>query len=156
VTYTYGGTQLFNWTSERVERARKLWNEGIVAHEIADALGAPGGGPSVRVMAKRHGFVPRTSGPGHYATRKRYRDLGVRAPESKPPKNPPRAAITSPIKAAIAPILPPRPDKGPLTLLQLGYGDCKWPINNGEPEYLFCGAQTEGTYCKSHKKRAHA
>jgi len=40
---------------------------------------------------------------------------------------------------------------GPLTLLELEPGDCRWPVNDGSP-FLFCAAPaaTGGPYCACH------
>ena len=50
----------------------------------------------------------------------------------------------------------PRCDE-PLTIYQLGYGDCKYPVEGDAPPYLYCGKQSdEGrSYCPPHYALTH-
>ena len=50
----------------------------------------------------------------------------------------------------------PRCDE-PLTIYQLGYGDCKYPVEGNDPPYLYCGKQSdEGrSYCPPHYALTH-
>lgn len=50
----------------------------------------------------------------------------------------------------------PRPDGALLTIYQLGFGDCKYPVSGNCP-YLYCGAeQAEGrSYCQPHYDLTH-
>lgn len=56
---------------------------------------------------------------------------------------------------------PPIPANAPaprnLSILEVGPGDCRWPVNDGRP-YLFCGCavQLEQSYCPFHYRRSCA
>jgi len=54
--------------------------------------------------------------------------------------------------------MPSKPHTGePLTIYQLGYGDCKYPVEGEDPPYLYCGkASDEGrSYCPPHYALTH-
>ena len=51
-----------------------------------------------------------------------------------------------------------RPYKGGYTITQIGYGDCKFIIDDAErPPYIYCGEATggSGSYCPDHYKRVY-
>ena len=62
-----------------------------------------------------------------------------------------------------APIMPREAEKLPegnaLTIYQLGYGDCRWPLGEAmaRPPFLYCGhAAIDGRpYCAAHCRRAY-
>lgn len=41
-------------------------------------------------------------------------------------------------------------DTTPKSLVDLGAGECRWPI--GDAPILFCGAHADGTYCATHQR----
>lgn len=49
--------------------------------------------------------------------------------------------------------LPPQPTSSGISLFDIGYGQCRWPLNEVNPisEFRFCGAKSEGSWCKTHK-----
>lgn len=55
--------------------------------------------------------------------------------------------------AKIAADLPPQPTSSGISLFDMGYGQCRWPLNDVNPisEFRFCGAKSEGSWCETHK-----
>lgn len=158
------------WTEPRVDRLKKLWNEGRSATQIAIDLG--GGVTRNACIAKIHrlGLSGRTGAggakplSGGQTSRLQSRVAAVKV------KAEPRSARVSPMKKpadvkpgtwngpAGVPVAPYKPAKfevdGPskeLTLLELPASGCKWPTNDGDP-VLFCGHRRfeERPYCRGH------
>ena len=48
------------------------------------------------------------------------------------------------------------PSVEPVTTLALARGQCKFPVNDGKPEWLHCGARATGPYCDSHRARMYS
>jgi hypothetical protein len=42
-----------------------------------------------------------------------------------------------------------------LTIDQLRSNMCRWPLNDGNPRFYFCGALTQRLYCTKHEKLAY-
>ncbi len=154
------------WSSERIEQLRSLWQNGLSASQIAHNLG---GITRNAVIGKAHrlGLTGRPSPIKN-------RPSGISRP--RPPLKrplveepvPPSQAIVAPppqvIAAAPPPrIEPPRPvvdvDSGPgASILTLTDRICKWPIGDPrQPGFHFCGrASSEGLpYCAEHARRAY-
>jgi GcrA cell cycle regulator len=55
-------------------------------------------------------------------------------------------------------VAPPESEQpGPMTLLKLTNGMCKWPINDGYPQFYFCGKPCAlGPYCPEHTRKAYS
>jgi GcrA cell cycle regulator len=132
------------WTTERVERLRKLWAEGQTATAIAASLG---GSSRAGVLGKI--FRLRLASPNVAASDPAAADAqqpGHRRP-GRPPAPKPQVAAT-----------PPKRGK---SLLELTNESCRWP--HGEPgtaRFHFCGApgadlQRGMPYCERHAQRAY-
>jgi GcrA cell cycle regulator len=146
------------WSTERIEQLRSLWQDGLSASQIAANLG---GITRNAVIGKAHrlGLTGRPSPIKN-------RPVGISRP--KPQKRPRVEAQPAPrpAPAGSAPprrFEPPQPvvelDDGPgATILTLTDRICKWPIGDPrQPDFHFCGrASAEGLpYCADHARRAY-
>ena len=117
------------WTDELMEKLRMLWEKGLPASAIAEALG--GGISRNAVIGKAHrlGLEARPS-PVKTA------DESGASPK---PKAAPRAAKV---------VKPQR-----TSLLELSEKVCKWPIGHpGDADFHFCGKPSQAgyPYCGEH------
>lgn len=148
------------WSNERIEQLRSLWQDGLSASQIAASLG---GITRNAVIGKAHrlGLTGRPSPIKN-------RPVGIVRP--KPPRRPrverpaaPRVAAASASHPVHHRLEPPQPvveiDDGPgATILTLTDRICKWPIGDPRhPDFHFCGrASAEGLpYCADHARRAY-
>ncbi|PWL19221.1 GcrA cell cycle regulator [Falsochrobactrum shanghaiense] len=170
-----------NWTDERVELLKKLWNEGLSASQIAAQLG---GVSRNAVIGKVHRL--KLSGRGKTTTaapRSKKVNTAAPAPRAVPSQNNnrPQAATTTIRTATITKtvgatalqmeyvadavsetVLRPQSDvvvpiSRRLSLLQLSERTCKWPI--GDPlneDFHFCGSESgeSSPYCSYHSRLA--
>jgi GcrA cell cycle regulator len=129
------------WTDEEIETARRMQLDGKTFSEIGRALNRTRS--SVSGMLHRHGFA-----------------LGV---ERKVP-----AKFTKPVRLpklrekreCVRLDEPPprvRADGEPVTILNVGPGECRWPIGDvGDPGFRLCGHQVaRGGYCEYHARLAY-
>ena len=145
------------WSSERIDQLRSLWQEGLSASQIAVSLG---GITRNAVIGKAHrlGLMGRPSPiknrPTGVVRQRPVRRPRIEAPAPRivaPPPQPPRRVekVAQPIEV----------EDGPgATILTLTDRICKWPI--GDPrhaDFHFCGkASSEGLpYCAEHARRAY-
>jgi GcrA cell cycle regulator len=120
----------YNWTPEQIDRLRLLHAEGHTAADIAKTIGASEStvGKKLRALHLARGRWPK--GPTKVRT------------------SPPKSKLLPP-----TPPEPPRaPDCEPVTLLQLEFHHCRFPIGEVKgPDTLFCGdAKKVGSYCRYH------
>ena len=131
-----------SWTYERVEKLRKLWEEGLTASRIAVELGEV---TRNAVIGKAH----RLGLSGRMASKKS--NGGISIIRKK------RVNISQNQKVInIAPVI--NEPMNPTDFENIKDGLCRWPL--GEPEeidFKFCGRNTqEGfVYCQSHYKQAY-
>ena len=150
------------WTDERFELAKKLWNEGKTATQIADRIG---GGLSrnavIGKLSRDPSHTPRKYGTGNVYTRKKKDPISVER----------RAAPRRVAKVERVPTFSPEPDTAPLVeipvvppnerkaLVDLETGDCRWPIEDPlhSPDFGFCGrpAIPGMPYCTGHHRVAY-
>ena len=119
-----------NWTDQRINKLKKLWEQGIKAVEIAKILGTTKG--SVIGKANRLNCTPRKQGG---TRRKRSRTIFKELPKT-----------TSTIEP-----------ENPTLLMSLTNNQCKFPLwkNSNEPQ-LFCGrTHWDKSYCKMHYDKTH-
>ncbi|MFD2652125.1 GcrA family cell cycle regulator [Brucella rhizosphaerae] len=171
-----------NWTDERVELLKKLWNEGLSASQIAAQLG---GVSRNAVIGKVHRL--KLSGRGKTTTAApRSKKVNTVAAAPRPAatqtNGSSRPQATTTIRTAtvthtvgatalqmeyVADAVTERvvrptsdvvvPISRKLTLLQLSERTCKWPI--GDPlneDFHFCGSESgeSSPYCGYHSKLA--
>ena len=131
-----------SWTYERIEKLKKLWDEGLTASRIAAELGDV---TRNAVIGKAHRL-----GLSGRMTSKRPKN-GISIIRKK------KIHSTSINKIVeISPVIDE--PMNPTSFQDIKDGLCRWPL--GEPEdvtFKFCGRNTnEGfVYCTSHHKQAY-
>lgn len=118
------------WTDERIDKLKKLWDDGLSASQIAKELGEGVTRNAVIGKAHRLGLKSRPS--------------PVKADKDKKKAAPKR--------------VPKKSDKQLVTLLDLTDRMCKWPIGHpGDADFHFCGKASEAgmPYCASHCAEAY-
>ena len=166
-----------SWTDERIEQLKSLWQQGMTASQIADALG---GVSRNAVIGKAHrldlqsrpspvrtgesGGEGRTkAAPPPPVATKAAAVPPASAPVAVVPKVAPVAASLpgGPVAPAGVPapprrIIPAKPSaeiRGKMSLLDLTDKICRWPIGHpGEADFHFCGEPVHLSfpYCRSH------
>ena len=120
-----------NWTDQKINKLKELWEQGIKAVEIAKILGTTKG--SVIGKANRLNCTPRKQGG---IRRKRSQNIFKELPK-------------------ITPIIEL---EHPTLLESLTSDQCKFPLwkNSNEPQ-LFCGRThwDKSSYCKMHYVESH-
>jgi GcrA cell cycle regulator len=165
-----------SWTDERIDQLKSLWEQGMTASQIADALG---GVSRNAVIGKAHrlGLQSRPSpvrsieaGGDESAPSPLPAPAATVAAASPPPRPAAIAPDPTPVAAgtghdAPAPASPPAPPRRLVPakpsaeirdktgLLDLNDKICKWPIGHpGEPDFHFCGHPVNQgfPYCLAH------
>ena len=131
-----------SWTSEKVEKLKKLWTKGHTASQIAGALGDT---TRNAVIGKAHRLNLEARAPSKQsnASSSKENRLVKRSP-----------GITS-RKAKFQSILLDKnfEPENPKSLENLTDETCKWPTGHpNEEKFYFCGRKPEGEfpYCKLH------
>lgn len=150
-----------NWTDDRVEQLKKLWESGLSASQIAAELGNI---TRNAVIGKVHrlGLSGRAKAPSSAAPRQRK----VRAPQhmmriSRPMSRGNTAlAQAFEVEEAADPVAFDNvvPMGQRRTLLELTEDTCHWPIGDpGSTEFFFCGGKALGglPYCAQHSRVAY-
>lgn len=146
------------WTDDRIERLKKLWEDGFSASQIAAELGHVSRNA---VIGKVHrlGLASRKTTTTILAPKKpassTFRPvskLGARRAAARIADG--NAVVIAQqeesedrMQASVLPVFPR------VTLVELKPSSCKWPIGDPlTPEFRFCGAPTEGgsPYCSHH------
>lgn len=162
----------FAWTDERTETLKFLWSRGHSAGAIAAELGR--GLTRNAVIGKISRLNLPTRGQMRVATTARVGGSTSPKPEPAPepqvrePAPPPRA--TPPVEAPPKPVPPaPKPTPVPtaavmpppaagISLVELAFNHCRWPIVvPGEP-VRYCGAikpPTARAFCEAHARIAY-
>ena len=166
-----------SWTDERIEQLKSLWEQGMTASQIADALGGVSRnaviGKAHRLDLQSRPSPVRTADGGSEERVKAAPPPPVAAPVAKAPPAPKPEPIAPPAAPVVAslpagpvapsgPAAPPRrmiPAKpsaeirGKTTLLDLTDKICRWPIGHpGEADFHFCGEAVHLSfpYCRQH------
>jgi GcrA cell cycle regulator len=156
------------WTDDRVELLKKLWNDGLSASQIAGELGSV---TRNAVIGKVHrlGLSGRAKTPSSSAPRPR---KAVRSAPSAPPRpSMPASRGNTALKPRPAPEMMPDLHVEPLpefdnvvpmgercTIMELKESSCRWPIGDpGKDEFRYCGARssTGMPYCAYHARIAY-
>lgn len=153
------------WTDERVERLKKLWNDGLSASQIAAELG---GITRNAVIGKVHrlGLSGRAKAPSSSAPRQRKPRAQAPMFRSVRPVMRGNTALAAHFEAAYE--LEPEPEPElienviPLgqrcSIVELNDEKCHWPIGDpGQPDFFFCGGKTVSSlpYCGYHCRIAY-
>jgi GcrA cell cycle regulator len=148
------------WTSERVQQLKSCFNAGLSCSQIAREIGV-----------SRNAVIGKMSRMGL----SRPKDIAANRPSRKPageglakalrakgwrprmwnrkPDQPEMLIVARDMRAA-----EPLPTGGGCSLLELGHGKCRWPLNDpGGEDFRFCGGQpVEGLpYCLGHARMAY-
>jgi hypothetical protein len=129
-----------DWTSERKELVRRLWERGFTATQIAGRLDIEVTRNAVIGLVHRNRW-------GH----------GM-LPKDKPRKPSPRKHATRPLPRQIP--VPPEPRQpvppGGLTFFDLREHHCRWP-NGEQSPFAYCGQDktSNSSYCAAHHRQAH-
>lgn len=153
-----------NWTDERVELLKKLWNAGLSASQIAGELG---GITRNAVIGKVHrlGLSGRAKTVSSAAPRPRkprapshpttmFRVQGATALK---PSREVELQIEPQIEREVRPALEPVASER-VTIMDLRECMCRWPIGDpGSSEFRFCGsrANSGSSYCTYHSQLAY-
>lgn len=146
-------------TQEQIQRAAKMWTEGVEIKAIADYFGVTKNVILGKANSYRHLF-PRRREPNKT---KEEREAIKRKPKSRVKSNWNRTVFSTP-----APTIDHDPEyyarkteydaerlSDAKPLYELSSKECKWPLNDGGP-YLFCAADASGEYCDHHDARARS
>lgn len=136
------------WPDEKIVRLRSLCDEGLSAKQIGAELGCTRN--AIIGKASRLGlFLRGVAGGG--------RPPGGRPPKESSHRQRSRVARLVELRenAVDLPFLPPPVEHthGNKTLLDLGTGDCRWPLGaQTDPATIFCGelAIKGRSYCGCH------
>lgn len=132
------------WTPELNDRGAELWALGQSASLVADKLNREFGMNFSReaVIGRKH----RHNWPGRPVREQKPRkDRGpnprVRVKKAKP--IPPRTIVVE---------IPLNP---PITLLDLTWKTCRWPVGEPDAGMMYCGAErgSHGPYCEWHRAK---
>lgn len=147
----------FTWSDETFAAMQLLWTEGKSAAEIGRRIGCSRN--AVLGKVHRHGL--------HVTAPRKKTPKCTVPPEHRPPPRKRILSVTPSLpKLAPAPVLrlppPPRPapppanqplaGTHPVPLMEMT--GCKWPVNDGDPVFMFCNAEIkEGRpYCEQHDR----
>lgn len=140
-----------DWTDERTEALKKLWEDGLTASQIAKQLG---GVSRSAVISKAHRLNCSARKVG--ARPKPVPSPLVRRLPERPSRPVARAQHSHPLPR-VAAVPAPWEIPGSATSQTLGAHMCKWPI--GDPSgdhFTFCGSRQErGPYCGEHARIAY-
>jgi GcrA cell cycle regulator len=138
-----------SWTTERVERLKKGWAEGL----SAAVIGAQMGMTRNAIIGKVHRLGLHKRGRG---------GPGVPRPTRRPKERNQQEHRIRP-RPELRLVIDNAPDLDtPLeqrrSILELNKETCRWPVGEpGHAEFFFCGGATAGfTYCPKHHVRAYA
>jgi GcrA cell cycle regulator len=147
-----------SWNDERVERLRKLWNDGLSASQIAAELG---GITRNAVIGKVHrlGLSGRAKSPSSSVPR-------IRKPRVSNGVMRPRMRFSG--NNALAPDYAREADLDPLanvvpigprvSITELSESTCRWPVGDpGSEDFGYCGAKPKAgvVYCPYHARVAY-
>ena len=146
-----------NWTEERIETLKKLWTDGLAASQIAAELG---GITRNAVIGKTHrlGLPQRVVAPQpkpwiearvHERTWQRWKRKAAQRAVPAVVKPVTGSAINSAINSAIS--------ANPVTLLELCWHHCRWPVEAPGKPMMYCGAAAcaGSSWCAQHYRDAH-
>ena len=141
-----------DWDDGLIQRLTELHARGFSSREIAVKMGSEFVGLRFTrnsIIGKRHRLcLPHRAQPIVQPKPKRIRNR-KRGPYRK------RKGTAGPRGIEMKPKEPRAEAGGPLTIYQLGFGDCRFPLGNFP--WVFCGKeQAEGSsYCPDHHELTH-
>jgi len=149
----------YDWNEDAVARLRLMHSEGYTGGQIALAFGVSRNtiiGKTHRLHLGQRGMP---TDPVRMAPTVSQQPTKSRAkPRSEWKRKAPRTSLptlATPINPR--PLPPPEPSTATaVTTLAIAPGQCKWPLNDGKPEWLHCGAPADGSYCEHHVIRSRS
>jgi GcrA cell cycle regulator len=142
------------WTEERVGHLRRLFNEGYPDSSIARILG-PG--------LSRNAVIGKRTRMGLSHSEESIRQVksdNAKRQNKRRRSRPEVHAGTGEEDIAIEGDnlrdLPPDQSPDAVSLLKVKDNQCRWPLTDAGPGFLFCGSKLfDGPYCCRHYKLAH-
>jgi GcrA cell cycle regulator len=133
-----------DWTDAAIARLKELWGEGFSASECGQRMGVSRN--SVIGKIHRLGLSGKYRRPRERGRRMTKASASKLAAQKSPNNEQPPASRD----------LSEEPKRGSFDLLDLKFGQCRWP--EGDGPYRFCGAPQvfDSSYCKAHHAMAHA
>ncbi|WP_439575762.1 GcrA family cell cycle regulator [Phreatobacter sp.] len=160
--------QQLQWTDERVELLKKLWNDGLSASQIAGELGSV---TRNAVIGKVHRLGLSGRAKPTASTAPRARKTTRAAPSAPPRPSMPASRSNLAFKPRPAPMLLPQVEAArpaeidnvvPMgercTIMELKEYSCRWPIGDpGKDDFRYCGARSGSgiPYCSYHARIAY-
>ena len=148
----------FDWSDEALDRLRTMVAKGYSAGQIARAWGVTRNTIGARI--KKLGLE--RGAPDDVVKMAATIPQPARKSRAKPPEELKKRG--APKDKPVPPAKPPGPRALPadealtetaLHTVDLQAGRCKWPLNDGEPEWLHCGADADdGPYCENHRRKS--
>lgn len=132
------------WNEDRVKKVTELWAEGVSAGMIARRMGAPSRNA---VISKVHrlGLAGRGIGGDRKSANRRATTVRINPPRRARELPPPPIEEPAPLVGA---------DGLPITLLNVGFSNCRWPMWDDAERNTFqvCGHQKANgsAYCAFH------
>ena len=154
--------QQLQWTDERVELLKKLWNDGLSASQIANELGQV---TRNAVIGKVHrlGLSGRAKSPSSAAPQPRKARPAQHMMRVTRPVSRGNTALAQAfeVEVEVAP-LPAIDNVVPMgercTIMELKEYSCRWPIGEpGKDDFRYCGARSSTglPYCAYHSRIAY-
>jgi GcrA cell cycle regulator len=153
---------VMNWTDDRVEQLKKLWEAGLSASQIAAELGNV---TRNAVIGKVHrlGLSGRAKSPSSTVPRPRKARPAQHMMRVSRPVSRGNTALAQAFEIELEPDpiayddnVVPMSQR--LSLLELSEATCHWPVGDpSSPEFFFCGgkALTGLPYCTHHSRIAY-
>lgn len=144
------------WNEDRDAELRGHWSAGKSQTQIMALMGLNSPG-AVAGRARRLGLPRRSTREGGWAA-KRAKEAAAR--KAVPAKAKPLTVVAKPDpKPKAAPYIPTSPAADVarvLSVLDLEFGHCRWPVSHaGGMGYCGCQAIEGRSYCAGHHARAH-
>lgn len=139
------------WPIEAEECLKRLWARGYTAKEVVAGIFADCKFQTTRSAvlgkARRLKLKPRTRSGEHRGGRKK----GVAVPQAE------RAYRRKLREARVAATMPelsaqPAPLCEPKGIMALGWGECRFIVNDGGMNALYCAAPAHGSWCGYHER----
>lgn len=146
------------WTEDKVKLLATLFSEGWSRGQIAAKLGVTRNaicGKLDRLGASLSSFVTGASGLERPPRRYEPQRVGRPAKQDRQAWRPTARPVAE-TAVALAAEAPRAPPTSPIVLMDLRHNTCRWPVNDGLPQFMFCGAHCDpGPYCIEHACRAY-
>jgi GcrA cell cycle regulator len=139
-----------SWTPETEEVLRDLWAQGVSASIIATKIATTRNA----VIGKAHRLGLNRRRPPQPPLMGRHAVVRAARRTRKKEERKMEDSVPDPMF-----VEDERPPRGPLTIIELGYDDCRWPVASdfrGVTSH-YCGERRHGTdpYCAEHCRRAY-